>query len=796
MKAKIKTDKKKMEKSAKKGVALFQIVLMISFTFAISIMLAENVKAVWAIIDGKPTEFASNADVIKAGKGPLMTYSSEAAAKATLAPAPAAGGGVGAAGGGGTNGQPSFMNLFGVGASGASIYSAFKPAGGVAVWANVGGVPTRYASSAAVPGPYNTYSTEAAAKAALTKEGGGGGAAVTGAGGIGNFFLGGGKFGAAPGVAGGSSGWTLFGYTLARSATYAAIGYGVGQLIGSMFGLGKGFTTALSNALAVAGAISPALQAAVQSGKLPWGAAVPIGIAVVALVFILSYKTEKYQTITFSCEPWLAPVGGQNCEKCNTNPLVPCTEYRCKSLGQACGIVNPGTTQEQCAWIHPNDVDAPTIKPLEDALKPIGLKYSNDAKLPPALGVKISKENGECLEPFTPLQFGLALNEPGACKIDSNHTVKFEDMQYDFGETNYLLYNHTQKLRLPGTNSSGGFSSPMLQNDGTMNLYARCRDANGNSNAAEYEISFCVKPTPDVTPPIIEAASLIDGSPVMYNADNTSISIYVNEPAECKWSTNADQGYANMENEMTCANNPSDINADLQWICSGTLTGIANMQASKYYFKCKDINGNEMVSSYPLTIRGTQPLNMINIGPNGTIFGSTTTVSVDLTAETDDGSDEGKAICSFSPSGDEGSYTTMFETDSHLHKQNLLLPTGDYTYYLRCTDAGGNSAEGNTTFSVFVDKTAPIVTRAYKQEPDALKLVTNEDAECAYSLTTCNYNFAEGIKMINQPALGNKIHFVEWKAGTIYYIKCQDKYGNEPSPNDCSIIASPSEIAK
>ena len=136
----------------------------------------------------------------------------------------------------------------------------------------------------------------------------------------------------------------------------------------------------------------------------------------------------------------------------------------------------------------------------------------------------------------------------------------------------------------------------------------------------------------------------------------------------------------------------------------------------------------------------------------------------------------------------------MFETNSFKHVQTLSLPGGDYDFYFRCIDAGGNAAENVSRFNVFVDKQTPMVTRVYKQ--DALKVVTDEDAECVYSLTTCNYDFKDGIKMIySNPDVQHNL-FAEWKAGNTYYIKCRDLYGNEPDPNKCSIVVNSLELAK
>ena len=118
--------------------------------------------------------------------------------------------------------------------------------------------------------------------------------------------------------------------------------------------------------------------------------------------------------------------------------------------------------------------------------------------------------------------------------------------------------------------------------------------------------------------------------------------------------------------------------------------------------------------------------------------------------------------------------------------------SGNYKYFFRSIDAGGNSAEASTSFTVFIDKQAPIVTRAYKDE--GLKIVTNEDAQCVYSLLGCNYVFEEGLPMLySNPSL-RKNHYVEWKTNTIYYIKCGDDYSNQPGPNTCNIVVNSVEL--
>lgn len=592
---------------------------------------------------------------------------------------------------------------------------------------------------------------------------------------------------------------------LLAGVAWAAVAYGAVKLIGALFKLDGGLQRALEYSV-TSGAFVMGTLKAMTANQVNTGLGIlqahPFwtGLGVAVAVFLLTYTKEKKKVVSFQCLPYEPPVGGAKCEECNKDPFRPCTEYRCKSLGQACELENAGTGKEMCVWKNKYDVESPKITPLTSALKPSGLRYVPDnAVRPPALGVKIiSNGEGGCLPAFTPLEFGFSTNEPAMCKIDFNRSVKFDEMQYYVGGSNYLDYNHTQIMRLPGPSNISDLA-PLLRNDGSMALYVRCRDANGNVNEDEYVFSFCVSAGPDTTPPIVEGTSIPSGSFVRYNADSVPIELYVNEPAECKWSIQS-KAFDDMENSMNCAREPSEVNANLLYTCTGNLTGVKNQENNMFYFRCKDQpdkpenERNKMVQSYELLLKGSRPLVINSISPNETITGSTSAVRVELMVETSAGSEEGKAICSFSDSGSLDSYVTMFETNSHIHKQTLQLINGDYTYFFRCVDAGGNLATGNTTFRVFTDKNAPMVTRVYKEQ--ALKIVTDEDAECRYSLTGCNFNTADGLRL-EYPNLDTKnVHYIDWKAGTVYYIRCIDRYGNEPSPNTCSVIAKPVEMTK
>ena len=589
--------------------------------------------------------------------------------------------------------------------------------------------------------------------------------------------------------------------------TAAAI-VGAIQMIGSLIGLDQELTNALSYGAGAGFFLADALASLGPSGfgivggdsffvvNAGW-----IGFGAGIIIFALLYKSERAQRISFQCLPWEAPVGGKNCEQCNGDKFRPCSEYRCKALGQACEIVNAGTKEEKCVWVNPNDALSPTITPWKEVLTD-GHKYSNHDTRPASLGTKIIRESASngCLKAFTPLTFGVLTNEPAQCKVDLDHKNTYDEMQFFFGNSNLFTYNHSQTFSLPSPNAVNA-EAPEFPNDGKYDFFVRCRDKNGNENVDEFAIQFCVDPSPDTTPAVIVDTSITSGSAVRFGVGTVPLQVYVNEPAECKWSTQ-DKTYETMENPMTCATSLSQINARELYTCSTNLNGIVDRQENTFYFRCKDKPSalenerNVNVNSYVFKLRGSQPLNIIGVAPNGTITGSTQTVPVDLKVTTDDGADEGVAICAFSPTGAQNTFVTMFDTEKVESTQRLTLGTGNYNYQIRCVDLGGNAAQANITFNVLVDTTPPMISRAYHDSSNnALKIVTNEDASCVYSLNSCNYNFNEGVALLYVTPSNKKAHYAEWKPNLIYYLKCKDSFGNEPSPNACSLVASATNIA-
>ncbi|MBU4116891.1 MAG: hypothetical protein KKG94_04020 [Nanoarchaeota archaeon] len=603
--------------------------------------------------------------------------------------------------------------------------------------------------------------------------------------------------------------------SVVSSAAWGLAAYYIVKTLGGMLGLDEAQVNAASKAAGWGAAVGKGVYAIAntegawskgvhyltdwalpKTWETSFGVGMTWGIVVAAVMYYYSYRDTSTETVTYTCDVWDAPTGGKNCEQCNEmGEGIPCSEYQCRSLGQACQLLNPGTGEESCEWVNKNDVSFPVIEPWKDALLD-DYKYTPDKTIsPPDRGVIVFNELSTtgCVKAFTPLTFGVILDEPGKCKLDYLRKQSFDEMQYDFGGSSLFRYNHTQVMSLPGKANLEA-ENMTLQNDGNYEIYTRCQDANGNTNTANFVFKFCVEQGPDTTPPLIVTTNLINGMPIAYNQSSVDLEVYINEPADCKWSYK-DQSYEDMETQMKCSSSIMEMNAQMLYKCSTTLTGLKNRQENKFYFRCQDKpltseDRNTNAESYEFLLIGTQPLVIDSLEPNGTIKDSTEVVKVSLEVETSAGYNEGEAICYYSDTQDEQDYIMFFETNSYKHTQDLHLLAGDYEYFIKCLDLGGNQDTNSIKFRVESDSTAPLVVRAFHEET-YLKLITNEPAECVYDIVDCSYLFNDGTSLT---AVDDADHYTDWKTDTNFYVKCQDEYGNQPLPNECNIIVKPFEV--
>jgi hypothetical protein len=516
------------------------------------------------------------------------------------------------------------------------------------------------------------------------------------------------------------------------------------------------------------------------------------------------YLRRVKETVTFTCEPWQAPRGGENCEVCNQQD-IPCTEYQCHSLGQGCDTINDENGNLFC-YHNNQDEPVPPIITLIDDL-PVGFEYSDpESSSPPDLGVNIihpeqnpGNENPivtkNCIPPYTPFDIKIHTNELANCRYDVErispveHPDDFFDlMEKKFNHNSANMYNHTASFMIPNPEYVEEVYNLTISPGEEYTIFVRCMDGNGNANKAEFEVKFCIDDGPDQTVPWIAETSIDNGAFIGYDQTSAEVIFTTTEPADCKWS-HLDKIYGEMENEMAC----------IGYECKTTLTGLisnSNTAENKFYVRCIDqpnlaaypertSDRNIMQTSYLYTLYGSLPLGIKSAIPNNTkLSGPTDEIEVELAVETFAGAENGKATCYY-----DG--VDFLHTNAITHTQpGLRYKAGPHTIEIKCIDAGGNTVTEEITFEVEEDMQEPTVVRAF-YDSGYIRLITDEVARCAYSTVDCTFSF-EDSDITNITAFNTFDHLVVWNPDSDLYVKCKDKY-DRYLVGDCSIILRASD---
>jgi len=569
-------------------------------------------------------------------------------------------------------------------------------------------------------------------------------------------------------------------------ALASALGYGVGATLTEIIiatGAGESFWVALGTSAALGPAILIGAGLAIVAGGLT----------------ALLYPTSTQEIVMFNCYTWTPETGGTNCDQCGSDGL-PCSKYECLTLGQECSFENEGTEDEICVKID-SGISPPYIEAWNEALPSDKYNYAPLETTLGDTGVKIqySDSTDGCVPYWTPISFGVELDEAATCKYNLERVDSYEDMQSYFSNR-LILYNHSLSTTFASIEALEA-SDITLDNSGEWNVYVRCEDTGGNSNVANFVFQFCVSDEPDTTPPEIKYFSPFDGMPVSQGQSAVDMIAYINEPVEgCRWDY-SDTPYESMTHEMICPEGVRERNAFMLYECTGTVDGLTDSTENTYYFRCNDTAGNVMTNSEDYTLIGTRNLVIDSVNPEGIISGASNTIKVTLEAETSAGYDEGAAVCYYSEGcylegGSDASWVQFaYETGTesysqHQHSQVLWLGGGNYDCSIKCSDLGGNLDIATTSYTVESDLTAPTVVRAY-YDGGSLVLITSEPAQCVYGTSTCNYLFDDGIRMSSSNDI---THSTAWETTDTLYVKCQDEQGVQPPSGSCSIILRPFEF--
>lgn len=628
----------------------------------------------------------------------------------------------------------------------------------------------------------------------------------------------------------------------------AAAGFALVSFLLDFTGVGKGLPPLVTYTLMVAGAVGGFMMFA-AAGGIPGIAgglcASGVGCVIVAVVVVIILimklfgigKVKKID-VTFQCKPWQAPTGGTACEKCGTDGF-PCSRYACASLGQTCELINEGTDAVTCISTGKDDITPPKIRPWTELITH-GHSYQDVGDL----GFTLAGPE-RCLEPFSNVLFGIQLDEPGRCKLDRIHTVGFAEMSQDFGLSSLFRRNHTMILPVPSLDDLG-YTGYQTNLTGSQTLYVRCQDKQGNTNVAEYALSFCVRRGLDIVPPIVvQREPLFEY--ISWLTTRTNASISTSEPAECRVGT-SDLDYDRMTTSWPCANNIEEDTPGLfGWRCATSLSAGAQ-EDTPYYVRCRDqpwlanstvlfvnaSNGKEYVFQDALnqsvllrdrdpvtqlvptvvSIRNISEAKVTNISVNGSYRIQTrntmqasyvyhvrksktplTLTSLTPMNETITfGATGGTVTIDAQTSGGvdgtaicsylyAGTYIRMLNTGGRTHRQPLQLVSGTHTLQIQCEDPAGTIATGSTTFTVAIDSVAPLVTRVYGTGA-AFTVITNEPADCRASSVSCQESWVNGTALSGS----GQIHTGTWgNRSAFQYIQCSDRWLNGPG-SACSAV--------
>jgi len=601
---------------------------------------------------------------------------------------------------------------------------------------------------------------------------------------------------------------SAFGTALANIAGATAAA-GAGALLVSwitnMMGVSGPAATAstiaggIGGAAAYSAATSPATFFTGLSGILLWGA-----VAVIVVSIIFGGPSYETRYVEFTCNPWDAPAGGDNCELCNADPLKPCNEYRCQSLGATCELLNDDTTNPPCVSMIPDD-NPPTISPGEPAtgfaFRTTGLSNGIDLRLGK------SGESG-CVDQGDWVEFSIETDKFAHCKwstIVPERNGNYEDMIGQIA-SNAWSKEHNIKFLAPEVDDVDDdyISGQTPERKADINLYIKCEDgqkpAKYNFNA--YVINFCVDEKD--TDPVNYALTKFNPSNNGYaqkGATEKEIVMWINEPAECKYSLEAGKEFDEMEFEWDCDTGYNDRSV-FGWKCNTTLTELVEGE-NEIYIKCKDqpiykdtdeekrqTNIDDLKYTLNVCEDGLE-IKTAGIEYDDVFYESgdkikagVSTISFELQVKTSGGSEEGVAECKWGTQED-GSRWQM-KTSSTIHTQRIPRGEGEYKFYIKCSDTAGNVAEEVVSIEIELDTSAPEIIRASHQG-NYLMIITDEDAICYYDKFTCD----ELDNMTKVDSNFNTEHIFTWEDDTKYFIKCKDKFGKVP--DDCNVFRTSEE---
>jgi len=508
--------------------------------------------------------------------------------------------------------------------------------------------------------------------------------------------------------------------------------------------------------------------------------------------------------VDYNCNLYQPPTGGGDCDYCNNEKDVPCTQYRCNTLGAACEYINEGTEDALCIAAG-DDGGFPVIEhilTMDEIIEnnelydfPELLEFIQDTQyqLIGSNTVKITNGNGGCVDAYNPVPISFNTNEPAYCKFDIEWEGEgykdFEDMEFDVGLNTYK-FNHSTFFQMPdpshGVAECFNVTKPLPTE---MKLYVKCQDRYGHKMPEYMTFEACVNDGPDETPPRIVATSPKKGDYVSYDSDGFNLRLITNELAECRWDYETSKTFDEMQHNFVCNDSCMTPSTTMGYVCNGDMPVNRTEGSTEmaFYVKCKDqpwladsSERNADVESIEFKFyRPDGKIKIDSIKPEGEIATLATAETVTLEVRTSGGALNHTCMYSMT---DYKVMNEMFETGSPgLHMQELVLPSDKYTVYVECIDETGDTVRSESSVRILKKSGSTLVSRAW-QSSSNLYFSTVDEADCRSSGDTCFFDFEAG-----EPLTGDGyVHRIYAQKGKVYFVKCKDSM--DTVPTGCTIV--------
>lgn len=540
---------------------------------------------------------------------------------------------------------------------------------------------------------------------------------------------------------------------------------------------------------------------------------------------LLGGKIKKHR-YTFECKPWVAPSNGDDCHLCNGDRET-CTKYSCEARGLLCDYVeeNEGNPDADLCIALEDNLAAPIITPWPEVLTS-GFRFGNEESPTEssAGSVELRTQENKCLPLREKVNIGIKTSENAQCIIyfgEPQQTPFYEELegeyfaQVDGEEFGGYVTEHQRVVQI--TEAETLFKEILMaldeeDNDITTiqefdellgeineesnryNMYIRCIDLSGHSDPRDYLIESCADASgEDRWEPQIRFTTPATGSYTPFDLSSQVVDFIIDEPANCRWSSEQNVPFDSMTNEMVCADNWAARIPGKGWPCTTELTGITK-EENKFYVKCRDwpalegIVGSEsrrntMQTDYVYTLKKYKDkIKIDSVKPSASFETGASITSKDLEVRTSGGGNT--HTCKFSVNG-FSNLNLMWKTGvKGIHTQpGVLFAPGQNSLFIRCSDETGDSAQKQIDFEVIFDNAPSQIARVW-QDGGFIHYVLTEPGRCWYSEVGCS-NIKENGNLVGMLAY-QKISAVK---GMRYYILCEDEFGNVPQ-NGCSIIVT------